>query len=346
MTQRCRFVLSPRAALAAVLVAAPASGSGLCVEPDNGNGTADLPASCPYTAPNVGMMIINGLPAGTTIEIDPSLGQFANVVRAPGGIFGPQGEIQSFDAVLTMAMTGTGELNVFIRLIQLPVSGEFHTAPRTPGDPVQSFDAEIFALHGELFGDPDFDVLSLQAGPDFGLPSPGQTTLTRVGDPGSDFAVDSFFDVEYRITFAGEPGSLIEDYSGVTQEHVFLRQGKPVGCPWDCGNFDNVVGVDDFLAVLAQWAQIGTSCDLGLGAAGVGVDEFLEVLAHWGPCGGLHPACFPGEGNCFAENGSPACDIVFCCTSVCDIDPFCCDVDWDADCVTLAGQLCAVSGAP
>ncbi len=55
-------------------------------------------------------------------------------------------------------------------------------------------------------------------------------------------------------------------------------------CPWDCGDFDGIVGIVDFLAVLAQWGQVGTPCDLGLGAPAVGIDEFLGLLANWGPC--------------------------------------------------------------
>jgi hypothetical protein len=57
------------------------------------------------------------------------------------------------------------------------------------------------------------------------------------------------------------------------------------GCPWDCGEAkDGQVGVNDFLAMLAQWGQIATSCDFGSGTAGVDVSEFLELLGNWGPC--------------------------------------------------------------
>ncbi len=57
-----------------------------------------------------------------------------------------------------------------------------------------------------------------------------------------------------------------------------------VPCPWDCGDGDGVVGINDFLALLAQWGGIGTSCDLDLGEPGVGIEEFLGLLANWGPC--------------------------------------------------------------
>ncbi len=57
-----------------------------------------------------------------------------------------------------------------------------------------------------------------------------------------------------------------------------------LSCIWDCATNDGVVGIDEFLAVLAQWGKTGTACDLGAGAPGVGIDEFLQILANWGIC--------------------------------------------------------------
>jgi len=73
----------------------------------------------------------------------------------------------------------------------------------------------------------------------------------------------------------GSPGD-------VTVVTVGPSGGAP--CPWDCGDADGTVGINDFLALLAEWGSIGTQCDLGLGAAGVGIEEFLDLLANWGPC--------------------------------------------------------------
>jgi hypothetical protein len=119
-------------------------------------------------------------------------------------------------------VTGTGDLEGFQRLLFVPVSGQMDLAPRNPGDAVQDFDNELVSLSGELFGDPDFCQLGINAGSDFGLPSPGHTTLTRDGPPGSDFQVDSFFDIAYRIEFAGCPGSILEGSSGVTEDEGFI----------------------------------------------------------------------------------------------------------------------------
>jgi len=53
----------------------------------------------------------------------------------------------------------------------------------------------------------------------------------------------------------------------------------------------------------------------------------------------------PGFGDCCVANGSPSCNNVACCVEVCTTDPFCCSVQWDLNCATLAGSLCAVCGA-
>ncbi len=56
----------------------------------------------------------------------------------------------------------------------------------------------------------------------------------------------------------------------------------PGSCPADCGgDNDGDVGINDFLALLAQWGSPG-SCDFDGG--GVGINDFLDLLAAWGPC--------------------------------------------------------------
>jgi len=216
-----------------------------CIEPDNGSGTADLPADCPYQSSENPFYIINGLPPDTTIELDPVFNDFYNIVRTPGGPLG--GEILEFDATLELVVTGTGDLAGFNRYLSVPISFEINTAPRTLGDPVQIFISEIYHLEGELFGDPDFCTFRIKAGSYYGLPSPGQFVLTKM--PSGNFNIDSFFDITYQIEFEGCPGSPLQDYMGTTEDTTRLQQGieflndppnKPVISGETNGNAGNV----------------------------------------------------------------------------------------------------------
>ncbi len=53
-------------------------------------------------------------------------------------------------------------------------------------------------------------------------------------------------------------------------------------CPWDCAApEDGVVGINDFLKLLAEW---GGASDCDFDGGGVGINDFLELLANWGGC--------------------------------------------------------------
>ncbi len=194
---------------------------GLCRAPDNGTGTADLLADCPFTSPDEVLRIIDGLEAGDTIESVVNLHTLTGRSEAPGG--GLDGHEQTANATLALAMSGTGSLGWYTKNINVPVALGSHTGPRTPGDPVQAFAAEMLQLQGEIVGDPDFDLLRVTAGSGFGLPSPGHTTLAKL--PSGNFAVDSFFDITYRIEFTGAPGGAFDGRSGTTEGTMRIEQG-------------------------------------------------------------------------------------------------------------------------
>ena len=221
-----------------------------CVVADNNTGTATLPPiGCEFTSPNDVFKIINGLPAGTTIEMEGiwmdfvccanscsncSLAIPSGECEMAGGTLGGHGDC--FDSTLDLTVTGTGGLEGFNRHLAVPVFAEVHTGPRTPGDPIQTFPADLYRFQGQLFGDPDFCTFIVRGGTDLGLPSPGQTTLRRLTS--GDFAVDSFFDITYQIEFEGCPGSILEDYDGTTTATIRMRTGGPLGCVGDCEVWD------------------------------------------------------------------------------------------------------------
>jgi hypothetical protein len=221
--------------MAAATVACVAGAAQADLIADNGFGTADLPpVGLTYTTPFGDMAIIDGLPLGTTIQIDASMHSFTynqfsppgvmsfppNATgRQPGGTLG--GEQAASDAVFTWPLIGTGSLAGYNRLIQIPISHEIHMAPRVNGDPVQSFATDFFRGFGQITGDPDFDLLRFTGGTDFGLPSPGQTWLTTAG-PGL-WDMGSYYDLTYRIDFVGAPGGLLAGMSGSTTGTVRLN---------------------------------------------------------------------------------------------------------------------------
>lgn len=244
MFRRTIVASSGRRGLAAALVGvvtlmfAGAALAAVCEVPDNGSGTANLPptaTSCSDGYVGEGpFKIIAGLPPGTTIELDVAHKSFSNITVSPGGTLG--GEEEEFDSVLSMTVTGTGDLAGFSRSINVTaLATETHSAPRTANDPFQNFDRELVSLDAILYGDPDFCAFRIRIGSWQGLAaSAGHTTLIRRGAPGSNFNVDSFFDVTYQIDFEGCPDSQLADYSGTTvagvdpgADPVRMQLGEP-----------------------------------------------------------------------------------------------------------------------
>ncbi|MCE2880898.1 MAG: M12 family metallo-peptidase [Planctomycetaceae bacterium] len=54
--------------------------------------------------------------------------------------------------------------------------------------------------------------------------------------------------------------------------------------------------------------------------------------------------CGLGTGSCFTTHAAAGCNNFTCCGTVCGVDPFCCDTQWDATCVGEANDWCAQCG--
>lgn len=196
-----------------------------CIVPDNATGTADMPpVGCGYVSLSP-LAIVDGLPPGTTIACDATIESFFDITY----IAGPPGSggTQQFSARLGLDMTGSGTLAGYFRPAFFDV---FFEISESPSSCCYTFDTYIFFAYGQLApGDPDFDLLRISSGDFYGLSSPGHTTLTRTATGG--WAVDSFFDITYRIDFVGKPGGQLGGMSGSTTGTIRVQCGtsNPVG---------------------------------------------------------------------------------------------------------------------
>lgn len=69
-------------------------------------------------------------------------------------------------------------------------------------------------------------------------------------------------------------------------------------------------------------------------------------LAEMGLVGELRldrlPDCgAPAAGSCLEAKDTPSCDDATCCERVCEVDPYCCDNQWDSICVAGAESACS-----
>jgi hypothetical protein len=97
----------------------------------------------------------------------------------------------------------------------------FIIAPRAAFAPAQTATALCNWLNGQVVGvgDPDFDLLRILGGYNYGMPSPGQIQLVSTG---SGWAVSGYFDITHRIDFIGAPGGALAGRSGSnTQQRRF-----------------------------------------------------------------------------------------------------------------------------
>ncbi|MHC4415524.1 MAG: hypothetical protein ACYS0G_09590 [Planctomycetota bacterium] len=111
-------------------------------------------------------------------------------------------------------------------------------------------------------------------------------------------------------------------------DNVTIEEGncpEPTGA---CCNFDGQGGCD----ILTE-TQCGSTQGTYAGNASACDGPFCEAVL----------ACEGAAGGCFEEagNGTPGCDDPDCCVQICvDVDPFCCEEEWDEECASNARDTC------
>ena len=229
--------------LSLVLLLTSVASAAFVTVPDNGGGTAQMPIQSAYPSINP-MVITNGLPFGSQININASWLAPTVSAEQPGGtLSGTQSA--GGGPLMQWTMQGTGALSSYNRVLIMPgqagpggvasfpdpaftVTGssyEVHAAPRTAFAPVQTYNTDLYRMFSQITNDSEFDLLRLVAGTNFGLPSPGQTTLTQVGP---NWNVESYHDVQYRIDFVGHAGGPFGGMSGSTTAISRFQVGMPI----------------------------------------------------------------------------------------------------------------------
>ena len=85
----------------------------------------------------------------------------------------------------------------------------------------------------------------------------------------------------------------------------------------------------------------GCSCEQIIDELGVGLGHnmfgcSISVMDDW-----LAYLDERSCGNCVTNNDGPGCEVSACEATVCDVDPFCCNVTWDSLCADQAIDMCS-----
>lgn len=150
---------------------------------------------------------------------------------AEGGVLG--GETVRMRGTVDLALTADDqraepELEDYERTLSLDLIWEFHAAPRTAGEDVQTFDVRLMTLGGQLLGDEEFELFRISADDSLGVDNTGQMTFTR--QPDGKFRVEGYFDVYYQVEITGAERSPFQEVDGTSTGTVRFTLGQDVVC--------------------------------------------------------------------------------------------------------------------
>jgi len=114
------------------------------------------------------------------------------------------------------------------------------------------------------------------------------------------------------------------------------------GCEYPASN---ALACDDDYCGTASGSQVSFAAIAGHayliragGYASAMGDGVLTVSC--GPPPDITGVCGAGAGDCLSSNGSPGCEDVDCCATICGLAPSCCTDEWTGDCASWAEVMC------
>ncbi len=111
--------------------------------------------------------------------------------------------------------------------------------------------------------------------------------------------------------------------------------------PLCIGDLDHNGSVDgaDLGLLLAAWGSSGRGGEDLDGSGVVNGGDLGLLLSTWGGCV-IETGCFGSNHDCCAASTEPHCNDPVCCSLVCELDTYCCDVMWDSLCAIEAEANC------
>jgi hypothetical protein len=106
-------------------------------------------------------------------------------------------------------------------VLEIPANFVVDTAPHPEEVQAMSFDTDMHSIEGKIADTGIFASFHIIGGTANGYPSPGHTSLIPMDD--GSFAVDSTFNVGYRIEFVGAKGGPLDGASGTIESSVLMK---------------------------------------------------------------------------------------------------------------------------
>lgn len=203
-----------------LLAAVPAVAQGPVVVPPDASGWVCLP---PVEAEYVAYLVkmFHSLP-DPSWKANVKHQRFVNSCKQePGGSLG--GDVETFDSDVAVTVTkADGSVAAEEGLtVHIPVRSITHTSKQDPGAKRQTLQTAMWNLEGRIENQGGWKYFAVIAGEENGLPSPGETTLTRLED--GNVAVESFFKIRYRVEYLGAEDGPYAGLQGSGEGETMMR---------------------------------------------------------------------------------------------------------------------------